>query len=82
MITIIKFGADWCAPCRALETALKDKEYEKVDVGVDKERALSLGIRSLPTTIFYKDGVESKRILGVFSAEKFDNIIKELEDGE
>ena len=60
---VLKFGADWCGPCRQIKPILKelDKENEDVeflDVDVDehKELAGKYGVRSIPAIFFLKDG--------------------------
>jgi thioredoxin 1 len=42
-------------------------EIEKVDVDENRELAAQYGIRSIPTTIFIKEGVEVERITGTQS---------------
>ncbi|PAF48739.1 thiol reductase thioredoxin [Helicobacter sp. 12S02232-10] len=63
---IVDFGADWCPDCRRIEPIMGAlaKEYDgKVKIfkiNIDAEEALKdeLGVRRIPTLIFYKDGKE------------------------
>lgn len=65
-IAVVQFSATWCGPCKVLTSAL-NKELEeleasgkiiiaKVDVEVDNELSNKLGIRSLPTVLFFRNG--------------------------
>lgn len=63
---IVDFGADWCPDCRRIEPIMEtlSKEYAgKVKIykiNIDAEEALKdeLGVRRIPTLIFFKDGKE------------------------
>lgn len=63
---IVVFGADWCPDCRKIEPIMEmlEKDYDgKVGiykVNIDKEEALKdeVGVRRIPTLIFFKDGKE------------------------
>jgi len=57
---LFKFGADWCAPCKALDPVLTDLSKEisviKIDIEESPQLAKDLNIRSIPHTIAYIDG--------------------------
>lgn len=63
---IVVFGADWCPDCRKIEPIMEmlEKDYDgKVGiykVNIDEEEALKdeVGVRRIPTLIFFKDGKE------------------------
>ena len=63
-LTLVKFGAEWCAPCRMIAPILDElsNQYgEKVDiisVDVDKSQsvAANFGVRGIPAMFFVKDG--------------------------
>jgi thioredoxin 1 len=74
MVTVKKFSAAWCGPCRALTPVVNELKGELTnvkfvdyDVDTDFEAATQYGIRSVPTVVIEKDGVEMKRFLGVQS---------------
>ncbi|PAF48113.1 thiol reductase thioredoxin [Helicobacter sp. 12S02634-8] len=63
---VVDFGADWCPDCRRIEPIMNAlaKEYEgKVKifkVNIDEQEALKdeLGVRRIPTLMFFKNGKE------------------------
>lgn len=75
MITIKKYSLIGCAPCKQLDKILEGKEYEIVDIEENIEESASLGIRNVPTVIFFKDGEVVDRKVGLFTADEFDKIV-------
>ena len=80
-ITVLDFGAKWCSVCKAIEPILDQLEKEfgfklrKIDVDEDVDIMEDYIIRSIPTLIFIKDGVEVGRQIGSTTKE---NLIKKL----
>lgn len=80
---VVDFFADWCGPCRMLAPVIDDLagKYEgKAVIGkvnVDDEQALAMqyGVMSIPTVIFFKDGKELDRKVGVMPAEAYTAIL-------
>lgn len=87
MLQIIKFSAEWCAPCKMLgpifdllskeESDNKNVEFKKVDVDNDIGYSQVYRVVSIPTIVFVKDGVEVDRLVGLVSKEIIINKIKE-----
>lgn len=82
---LVKFGASWCKPCNVFGKILdeiKDScKYKLKLCEVDMERDASLGntlgVMSLPTVVFFKDGKEVGRFTG--SISKF-QLLKKIEE--
>ncbi len=84
MLEVKRFSAVWCGPCRALAPVMEgikgeytDVVFEIIDVDVDHEQASKFAIRSVPTVVFVKDGVEVNRLVGVNSKLAYVNAINE-----
>lgn len=73
---LVDFYADWCGPCKMMAPILKELSPQvkgmarviKVDVDKNQPIAAKYGIRSIPTTIIFKNGVEKWRHSGVLQA--------------
>lgn len=81
-LMMVDFWADWCGPCRMLGPVIEKlaDRYPHVAVGkvnVDEEQELALryGVMSIPTVIFFKDGKEIDRKVGVMPAEVFAQVL-------
>lgn len=68
---VLKFGADWCGPCRQIKPILKELEKENedvefldVDVDEHKELAGKYGVRGIPAIFFLKDGEVQSELVG------------------
>jgi|SRR5690606_13160604 len=70
-ISLVKFAATWCAPCKVLNKTLKRVEpdfptvsFQEVDVDDNPDLAKDYKIRSVPTVIVFRDGEEVTRLVG------------------
>ena len=73
-ITLLQFSAEWCGPCRMLGPIIDELATDNTDVAVGKidvdsctDTAVKYGIRGVPTIIFFKDGKEVDKVVGVKS---------------
>lgn len=75
---LVKFGANWCGPCRSIEPTLEKMSEDgynvyKVDTDEEPELTTKYGIRSVPTLIMFEDSKESRRMQGAASIDSFIN---------
>ena len=79
--TIIDFYADWCGPCKMLLPILDEIDFTDVlKVNVDElpEIAKRFGVMSIPTLIFFNNGLEQNREIGYRSLEEIKEEFKKL----
>ena len=82
-LMMVDFWADWCGPCKMLSPVIEDLagQYEgkavvgKVNVDDEPELAMRYGVMSIPTVIFFKDGREIDRKVGVMPAAAFTQVL-------
>ena len=82
---VVDFFATWCGPCKMLAPILDGIEEETPDVAfcrVDVDQAPDLarrfGIMSIPTLIFFRDGNEFAKTVGVLRKPELLAKIEEL----
>ncbi len=70
-LTVVDCFATWCGPCKAISPYVEElsKKYSstnfaKVDVDDSKDVAEKLGVRAMPTFVFFKNGKEIDRMEG------------------
>ena len=68
---VVDCWAAWCAPCRMIAPVIEELAAEKTDIkfaklDVDSNRAVPMkyGIMSIPTLLYFKDGVLVDKTLG------------------
>lgn len=74
-LTVVDFWAEWCAPCRAMGPAIEQLAEQfngranigKLNIDENGNAAVQFGITSIPTIIFFREGRETKRFVGVQS---------------
>jgi len=84
MVTLKKFSAAWCGPCRALAPIINEVKgqfsnvvFEEYDIDTAFDEATKYGIRSVPTIIVEKDGVEVDRFAGMQAKLTYVNSLNE-----
>ncbi len=86
-LAIVDFWATWCGPCQIIAPVIEQiaKEYEgkvkvaKLDVDSNQQTAMRLGVRSIPSVLFFKHGKHVDTVVGaVPKAHLVDKIDKHL----
>ncbi len=80
---IVDFFAEWCQPCKIMALVI-DELAQKLDgkakvlkINIDEASDIASNylIRSIPTVIAFKNGVETSRIVGVSSIEELEELL-------
>lgn len=84
MVKLLKFGANWCAPCRSLVPILEELKDKVVIEDIDADEVdpvvlTNYKIRNIPVLIITKDNVEVWRHVGSISKIDLENKLKEYE---
>lgn len=78
-IEVLKFSAPWCSACKTMDVILRNVDgIKEVNLDIDPDTGHKYKVRSLPTFIFLKDGVEKERITGLFKEKDYDEIINRI----
>lgn len=84
MVTVKKFSAIWCGPCRTLAPVMNEikgqfsnVKFEEYDVDTDVDEVVKYNIVSVPTVIIEKNGQLIERFTGVSSKIAYTNAINE-----
>ena len=67
-LVLVDFYADWCGPCKMLSPILEQVDFMdviKINVDEHQDLAIKYGVMSIPTMIFFKDGEEIKKEIGL-----------------
>ena len=86
---IVDFHAQWCRPCGVMKpifeklTAENTSEVQMytMDVDLNREIAISLGIRSVPTIKVFNGGEVVETKVGVLTEEQIKGLVTELING-
>lgn len=83
-VVLVDVWAPWCGPCKMISPIVDEisSEYQgKVKVGKleadnNRDLVMEMGIRSIPTLIVYKDGVEVERSTGSVNKQKISEMLE------
>lgn len=89
-LVLVKFGADWCGPCRKVEAELDQLAADNagrltvLTVDVDKEPKLAdkHNVGSIPRLLLFRNGVQIDHWTGFQSAQQMQTGIDKAIDAE
>jgi thioredoxin 1 len=72
---VVDFWAEWCGPCKMISPVLEELagEYDgkvkigKVNIDEYQQLAITYGINSIPTLLFFKNGQVADQVVGMRS---------------
>ncbi len=81
---VVDFWAAWCGPCKMLaptvEALAKDYKgkvvFAKLDTDESPRTAMALGIHSIPTLIFFREGKQVDRLTGAHPRANIETVLK------
>lgn len=80
-LTFVKFGADWCGPCKMLDKSFIEIEKTeqlniiKYDIDEVPELAAKFDIASVPTVLVYRDGGYVGKFVGAMPPKFINDVI-------
>lgn len=85
---VLKCSAEWCFPCKALGTTIKNLDAEKVkdvvfgEINIEDDFAEAIvdefSIRGIPVLLFLKNGELIEKTVGNIGAAKIYEIIEKM----
>lgn len=85
-VVVAKFGAEWCAPCKAMEPIVESVASQlenkakviSIDVEEEPDLATKYKIRNVPTILYFKNGELKDKSVGAIGESDFINRINNL----
>jgi len=87
MLTLLKFEASWCAPCKAMNPVVDQVKADndqlivtRIDIDENPQERTNYNVRSIPTFVLIKQGKEISRKTGQLSVSAMKDWLDESRD--